>query len=318
MITKHAVNPQKCHRILRYYDRARDGMHDLLRALRDREGIEYILLPSYIGYSPTDGSGVYDPVAQVNGLRYRFYHVDMMLQIDMDSVQAALDAVKGRRFILLRMDYYGFTDKNAEALYALVHANGGYVLEDNAHSVPTFQTFFGNCADAAFYALHKFLPLPKGGMLALRHPAFQLLALTGGTVPNPQENPWEYDLAEIASLRRENFAALERECQRYTHHLIPMRTLAKDDVTVPYSFPVILKHEDRFALYNFLNEHGYGVTCLYYAIIEQIPTETFPESKYLSDHILNFSVHQDVDAAEYPRMLALIDEYYRRSECHDQ
>ena len=92
-----------------------------------------------------------------------------------------------------------------------------------------------------------------------------------------------------------------------------MRTLQSDETTTPYSFPVILKHDDRFSLYNFLNEHGYGVTCLYYAIIEQIPTSVYPESEYLSNHILNFSIHQDVDAREYPAMLALIDEYYNGS-----
>ena len=68
MITKHASNIEHCHHPVRYYERARNGMYDFLRALRQKNKLDYILLPSYIGYSPKDGSGVYDPVAQVQGL----------------------------------------------------------------------------------------------------------------------------------------------------------------------------------------------------------------------------------------------------------
>lgn len=313
MITKHASDLKHYHHPIRYYERARNGMYDFLQALRNKNGLKYILLPSYIGYSPKDGSGVYDPVAQVQGLKYEFYHVDLMLQIDMDSVRAALEQIKGNPFVLLRMDYYGFTDKNAESLYRLVHEYGGYVLEDNAHSIPNSRDLFGFWSDAVFYAMHKFLPLPKGGMLMLRHQDFQELDLTGSLMPEANSNLWEYDFAEIADIRRANFAFLEKCCKGYSHHFQPMRTLIGDETTAPYSFPVILKHDDRFALYNYLNEHGYGVTCLYYAIIEQIPTETYPESEYLSNHILNFSVHQDVDRSEYPAMLSLIEKYYNGS-----
>ena len=313
MITKHASNIEHCHHPVRYYERARNGMYDFLRALRQKNKLDYILLPSYIGYSPKDGSGVYDPVAQVQGLKYEFYHVDLMLQIDMASVRTALESIKGQSFVLLRMDYYGFTDSNAEALYQLVHEYGGYVLEDNAHSIPDSRDIFGFWSDAVFYAMHKFLPLPKGGMLMLRHHDVRGLELTGGLAPEVNSNLWEYDFSEIARIRRRNFESLEECCKQYAHHFTSMRTLQSDETTTPYSFPVILKHDDRFSLYNFLNEHGYGVTCLYYSIIEQIPTSVYPESEYLSNHILNFSIHQDVDAREYPAMLALIDEYYNGS-----
>lgn len=311
MITKHAEALRHCRGRIGYYHRARDGMYDLLRALREAGRLEYILLPSYIGYSPKEGSGVYDPVAQVDGLKYLFYHVDQMLHIDMESVRMALESVKGQPFLLLRMDYYGFTDQRAEELYRLVHEYGGYVLEDNAHSVPKFQDLFGFWSDAAFYATHKFLPLPAGGVLMVRDRELMGLELRGAGSPQADSNLWEYDFHRIAELRRKNFQRLEKCCKAYLHHFQPMRSLENDDFTIPYSFPVILKHDDRFELYNFLNSSGYGVTCLYYQIIEQIPTDVYPESKYLSDHILNFSVHQDVNSDEYPQMLEAVERYYR-------
>lgn len=314
MITKHAENLWNCRGRIGYYTRARDGMYDFLRALREARYLEYILLPSYIGYSPKDGSGVYDPVARVDGLKYRFYHVDQMLYIDMESVRMILESVKGHPFLLLRMDYYGFTDHSAKALYNLVHEYGGYVLEDNAHSVPSFQNLFGFYSDAVFYATHKILPLPEGGVLMIQNPELIKLKLRGSSSPQADSNLWEYNFSHIAELRRENFQQLEEYCKPYMDHFQPMRSLKNDDSTIPYSFPVVLKHDDRFALYNFLNDNGYGVTCLYYQIIEQIPTDVYPESKYLSDHILNFAVHQDVNFEEYPRMLEAVEHYYRNEE----
>lgn len=311
MITKHAEDLWNCRGRIGYYPRARDGMYDFLRALRKTGRLEYILLPSYIGYSPKDGSGVYDPVARVDGLKYRFYRVGQMLYIDMENVRAVLESVKGHPFLLLRMDYYGFTDPGAVELYNLVHEYGGYVLEDNAHSVPSFQDLFGFYSDAAFYATHKFLPLPAGGVLMVRNPKLMSLELNGASFPQADSNLWEYDFMRIAGLRRKNFQRLEEYCKPYMDHFQPMRSLENDSFTIPYSFPVILKHDDRFALYNFLNDNGYGVTCLYYQMIEQIPTGVYPESKYLSDHILNFAVHQDVNFEEYPQMLEAIERYYR-------
>lgn len=311
MITKHAEDLWNCRGRIGYYPRARDGMYDLLRALWENGQLEYILLPSYIGYSPKDGSGVYDPVARIDGLKYRFYHVDQMLYIDMESVRTVLELVKGHPFLLLRMDYYGFTDCEAEGLYNLVHEYDGYVLEDNAHSVPKFQDLFGFYSDAVFYATHKFLPLAAGGVLMVQNLELMKSELRGASFPQAGSNLWEYDFSRIAELRRKNFQRLEEYCKPYANHFQPMRSLENDNDTIPYSFPVILKHNDRFALYNFLNDNGYGVTCLYYQIIEQIPTDIYPESKYLSDHILNFAVHQDVNFEEYPRMLEAIERYYR-------
>ena len=45
-----------------------------------------------------------------------------------------------------------------------------------------------------------------------------------------------------------------------------------------------------------MNRAGYGVVSLYHTMIVQLnDEEQFPEANFISRHILNFPIHQDID-----------------------
>src|SRR5690606_16961304 len=50
---------------------------------------EEILLPSYIGWSQREGSGVFDPVVET-GASYRFYRMSPRLEIDVEDLKAKI------------------------------------------------------------------------------------------------------------------------------------------------------------------------------------------------------------------------------------
>jgi dTDP-4-amino-4,6-dideoxygalactose transaminase len=295
---KLATDIRRFRRPCFHFDSARSAFGAWLRAGRGSPRNE-VLLPAYIGCSPREGSGVFDPIAEL-GLPFRFYDLDAQLRIDLGSLEAALRM--GRAGVVVLIHYFGRVDPGARHAAALAREHGARILEDEAHSMLTDLVggACGRLGDACVFSLHKLLPVAGGGSLVFNDMHDPLLSSMEGL---PEEQlPWCFDLAAIARRRRSNHAALDELVPVLAGSIQPLGgPLLPDEV--PQSYPVLVPEGTRDALYERMNERGYGVVSLYHTLIDALSSEAFPVPAAIARRILNLPVHQDVDPEEYPPML---------------
>ncbi|MCE5268412.1 MAG: DegT/DnrJ/EryC1/StrS family aminotransferase, partial [Planctomycetaceae bacterium] len=200
IISKTAEDAAAFARPCRLFPTARSAMKALLAAMAFGPD-EQILLPAYVGWSPKEGSGVFDPIAEL-GLAYEFYRVDGQLHIDLNDLEGRLRA--GCVKALLLVHYFGYVDPSYAECVRLARRHGVVVIEDEAHALFTDWVggACGRLGDACVYSLHKMLPMP-GGMLTVSAQHADLLErIPAGA--NDAPSPWSYDFCEIARRRRQN------------------------------------------------------------------------------------------------------------------
>jgi dTDP-4-amino-4,6-dideoxygalactose transaminase len=290
LIDKTASDAGAFARPYRMFANARSAMKALLAALDFRRG-ERVLLPAYVGWSAKEGSGVFDPIAELN-LPFEFYRVDGKLHIDLGDLEKRLRAGGVKAVALIH--YFGYVDPQYGECVRLAHDHGAWAIEDEAHAL--FSDWVGGVCgrlgDACTYSLHKMLPI-RGGMLTLRPQHADVLKRVAG-VADDIPSPWTYDLCEIARRRRHN----ARHLANLLAPLADEVTLLRESPTageVPQTLPVLVRRVSRDKLYFALNEAGFGAVSLYHTLIPQIAGETFPDSHRLARVILNLPIHQDVE-----------------------
>ena len=308
-VSKIQSNPSlfKCRDL--YYEAARYAMEDFIAtAARSVFGGTCALLaPAYIGVSPKEGSGIYDPLKRLSdkgSIDLRFYKMTERLHIDVADVASQIASVEGA-FILLKVNYFGFEDPSSEELYGMVQRAGGLLLEDNAHAFFTYVFRDSDYFDACFFSLHKQFPFPDGGMLRLKDPGLQQLAYTPTRTPADYDL-WNYDFKAIAKTMRGNFLAAQNEALRDQTFWVSLRALDENDTyPVPQTYPLLLKGCDRYRVYEIMNDRGFGVTSLYHTMIPPIAgDDSYAASQRIAQHVLNIPVHQDVDSSVYPALFA--------------
>jgi dTDP-4-amino-4,6-dideoxygalactose transaminase len=262
-----------------------------------------VLLPSYIGWSSREGSGVFDPIEEL-GVQYSFYQISQRLQVDVDDVKAKIQARRPRLLVLIH--YFGFPDSNADALCRFARDNNVLVLEDEAHAMLSDQVggICGRSGDAAIYSMHKLLPFARGGRLVLNRKSHEEgMEMMGRPMgDDPEQSFQDYDLYRIALRRRENACFLLQLLGDSYPCLEPLYSSLPDGV-VPQSLPVLINKGSRDDLYFQMNAVGYGVVSLYHTLIDQIRSDEFPEAHYLSRHIMNLPVHQDTDKQDLANLM---------------
>jgi dTDP-4-amino-4,6-dideoxygalactose transaminase len=268
---------------------------------------ERVLLPAYIGWSQREGSGVFDPVAEL-GLSHAFYRMTPELTIDLDHLRRMLAG--GAVRVLVIIHYFGYVDDGLPEAVALAREHGALVLEDSAHAL--FTDLVGGAAgrlgDASLFSLHKMLPLQRGGMLLYNGeatPGCDAATAGGEAVPLP----WEFDLRTIAERRTVNADLLDSLLACHEDLVTPLRR-NRQSGEIPQTYPVLIRRGSRDALYQTMNDAGYGVVSLYHTLIDRITPEQFPESHRLARTVLNLPLHQDVEpdglAAMVDRLVAEI------------
>jgi dTDP-4-amino-4,6-dideoxygalactose transaminase len=306
-IAKTATNPEACARPYRLFVNARSAFKSLLAAL-DFEPEARVLLPAYVGWSSREGSGVFDPIAELN-LPHDFYRIDGQLHIDLGDLERRLQT--GNVKVVVLIHYFGYVDPQYQAAVDMARRHGAWVIEDEAHALLSDWVggVCGRLGDACIYSLHKMLPM-AGGMLAVpsRHAGLLARVESGGDIPSP----WAYDFAAMAQRRRDN--------ARYLAHLL---TPLADDVTLlrpslaageaPQTLPVLIRRVSRDGLYFALNEAGFGAVSLYHTLIPQISRDAFPDSHQLARTILNLPVHQDVQTDQLD---ALVEKLWEMMKGH--
>lgn len=298
-IEKTARERERYRTGLLFYPSARAALRAVLHEQKAR-GELTLLLPDYIGYSPNEGSGIYDPVV-AEGVRHVFYRLDGRLRIDVEAFRRTLEGAAGRAVVLF-VHYFGYPDENLASLAALCRERGATVIEDAAHALYT-DFVDGRCGrfgDYTLYSLHKMLPLTDGGMLRINGPAGALR----GESEYGQYAPFEYDFAAIAARRKANARLWTELLAPCAPEITPLRT--PDPRVTPQTYPVVLRSFDRNELYFRLNDLGFGAVSLYHTLIEPLCGEGIRETLSLSRRIINLPVHQDADEAQIREMAAAL------------
>jgi dTDP-4-amino-4,6-dideoxygalactose transaminase len=262
-----------------------------------------VLLPAFVGWSPREGSGVFDPVRTL-GVRHAFYAVDERLDLDLADL-ARLLAV-GDVAVVVLIHYFGRPDPQTTAAAALARAHGATVLEDEAHALYTdlVAGAAGRVGDACVLSLHKMLPVDGGGALVLNAGAdARLAAFTATGDHSALRVVWEHDLAAIAAQRRENAAALAVALAPLAGVVEPLWSTLPAG-TVLQTFPVRIHGISRDDLYHAMNAAGYGVVSLYHTLVAELSAEAFPASHRLARTIMNLPVHQDATPAQLQALVA--------------
>lgn len=298
MITKSAENQPNYARVMVPFQSARVAFGAILRAVMSSRG--RVLLPAYIGWSPREGSGVFDPVHALR-LNYSFYALDERLHIDLRSLQSEME--RGGVSLLVLIHYFGFVDPSYKDVVKLARAHGIFVLEDEAHAMlsDVVGGICGRLGDASIFSFHKMLPVASGGAAVVNNAesplAKKLIADDSYTVPMSN-----YDLLRIAERRCANALALHRMLHDSVKDVVPLWSAA-DPRTVPQSYPVLIQRGSRDRIYHEMNAAGYGVVSLYHTLVSQITSESFPATTKISQNILNLPVHQDVPESELEPMV---------------
>lgn len=302
MIGKIQSNKLNYRINMNYYQRARDAMFDAVQQLFE-DGYQDIFIPGYIGWSPREGSGIFDPINRIEGLSRHYYRMTKDLTIDIDALRNSLS----KKSILLIVNYFGFRDREVKTAIQVAKEKECVVIEDNAHGFFTFFCHGSVGADITFFSLHKMFPFENGGSLLLLND--QLNVQPKRRLEEPIElTPFLYDINGIASRRKNNYSLLMDLMEGNENYFVPLKSI--DDITlnVPQTFPIIIRRGNRDKIYEYMNERGYGVVSLYHTMIEELRNDEHSEACWLSRHIMNLPVHQDCDGTEYAAMIDTLKE----------
>ena len=288
MIAKKAENSSNYARRIIPFQSARKAFGAILSALEISRG--KVLLPAYIGWSPREGSGVFDPIASLH-LDYSFYALDERLRIDIDSLRTELQS--GCIRVLVIIHYFGYVDPCYEEAVKIAREHDVFVLEDEAHAMlsDVVGGICGCLGDACIYSFHKILPVESGGAAIVNDPESALVqtlvADLGCALPL-----CDFDLPRIADKRRANSLVLDKLVRELAPGIEPLFG-APGSREFPQSYPVMIRNGSRDRLYHEMNAAGFGVVSLYHTLISEISSDCFPATAKVSCHILNLPVHQD-------------------------
>lgn len=310
IINKTSVEKDKFKINEYYYDSAREGMFDLLDNMSNNKLIETLFIPGYVGWSPKEGSGIFDPINRLKNISVVYYKVDEKLNINLDDLNTKIKRFGNKKFAVLVINYFGFIDFNIDRIYSKIRENNGWIIEDNAHGF--FTNLFTNhtCADATFFSLHKMFPFNKGGSLKIISDKFKNFKLKGKSLNESNENPWQYDIKKIAFIRKSNYERLDElvKLEKYNSLFEPLKNRLNEGI-IPQTYPIRVKVGNRDKIYELMNHSGYGVVSLYHTLIEPLRNIEHNDAYNLSKQILNLPVHQDVDSSEYENMVELLSKF---------
>jgi dTDP-4-amino-4,6-dideoxygalactose transaminase len=295
VITKRAENSSNYARRIIPFQAARVAFGAILSALGISRG--KVLLPAYIGWSPREGSGVFDPIASLH-LDYSFYALDERLRIDIDSLRTEIHS--GCIRVLVIIHYFGYVDPSYMEAVKIARERDVFVLEDEAHAMlsDVVGGICGRLGDACICSFHKILPVESGGAAIVNDPESPL-AQTLAASRDCALPLCDFDLTRIADKRRTNSLVLDKLVRELAPEVEPLFG-APGCREFPQTYPVMIRNGSRDRLYHEMNAAGFGVVSLYHTLISQISSDRFPAAAKISRHILNLPVHQDAseDALE--------------------
>lgn len=290
MITKESVNKEHFVKKCYFAKSARETFSFILQTLFVNTN-QKILMPSYIGETKTEGSGVFDPVRN-NHIGFDFYRLNKDLSVDLEYLDILLMSNEYKALLIIH--YFGFIQNDMNIIRQKCDQYNVILIEDCAHTFFSKQKDIqvGEWGDFSIFSIHKILPTLDGGFFRIKGALcinwdIEAQAITKSTFD--QFVRAEYD--KINELKRNNYI-------HYLEHLKsrgliePLYSTLPDGV-IPLNFPIVVKDGLREKLYFKLIDRGIITCSLYYNLIHEILLDKFPDSYLLSGKILNLPVHQD-------------------------
>lgn len=294
MITKKALNQDQYKREWVYTDSARDAWSEIIEKYKITNPKGKIFLPSYIGWSSNEGSGIFDSVVK-SGLEYDFYGLGLYLDVNIEDLKQKVS--QDKESLVLLVHYFGFMDSKYNEITDWLTENNIFFVEDCAHAWLT-DLIGGVCGRKgafSFYSLHKLLPVATGGIMVNNTPEGNLKS---------EVNPFfelNYDLFSIYNIRRSNYNYLVGLLKDVKGIDVIYKEL--EEGVCPQTLPVIVEDFDRTTLYHKMNEKGFGMVSLYHTMINQLDDSPFEAATTLAKKIINFPVHQDVSKQDIDEMV---------------
>lgn len=291
MITKSAQDTQKFTKQLTFTRSARSAWKLIITSVERARGHVNILLPSYIGFTEREGSGIFDPVEETKAT-FVFYPLNENLSIDLGLFRKMAETKTFN--IALVVHYFGFCRNDMDKIKKICQDNNIILVEDCAHAFQMGLTTerLGINGDFSIYSVHKHLATDSGGVLRGVSDSVRLLPLPeeDAITPKVALQLLNTDLEGIAAIRRKNFETY-KELLPSVEGIDIMYDLRNGDI--PQTFPIRVKNGKREQLYFYLMEKGIPTTALYYRLIDNLDTENYPLMHEISGEILNLPVHQD-------------------------
>lgn len=281
-----ALNAKK--RAYRSYYKARNAWQEIISAFTKNHPDAVVILPAYIGFSVKEGSGIFDPVSNLDA-PYKFYGLNKLLRIDFEDFKKVV--LTENNPIVLLAHYFGFPDDNFKTIVNWLDENNIYYVEDSAHAMLT-DVIGGACGrNGAYniYSLHKMLPYEVGGMLVDNHINSLPIADTENYLDIAEV--FTYDLKTIYDIRRENYQFLIEQLKDVKGITLLYPKL--EDGVCPQSLPMLIDSVDRNTVYFEMNKLGFGLVSLYHTMIDELKNTPYESTNYAADNITNFPVHQD-------------------------
>lgn len=299
MITKSANIKNNFLRKFNYTKSAREAWGVIIEKYKVENSSGTILLPSYIGWSAHEGSGIFDSVYN-SGLNYEFYNLNGNLRIDFFDLQSKSKKYNG--CLVLLVHYFGFIDNNYNLITNWLDNNNIFYVEDCAHAwlSDLIGGVCGRRGKFSFYSLHKLLPMRDGGLIVQNRPN----EVTINT--NPFLDLY-YDLYSIHRIRRQNYIYLLKLLENVSGIEIIYPELPEG--ICPQTLPIILINFDRDELYFKMNEAGFGLVSLYHTMIKELKDYNSEASLILSRKIINLPIHQDVTFVMLDNLVEEIKKY---------
>lgn len=286
-ITKIAENKSIAYRTWSYTNSAREAWSEIIEDFSRQHPNGKILLPSYIGWSANEGSGIFDSVKN-SEVGYEFYSLDEKLSIKLDDFKRKVE--ENKDCLVLLVHYFGFIDEKYDEIVDWLNKKNIFYVEDCAHAWLT-DLIGGRCGrngKYSFYSLHKILPVKNGGVRVNNN----VETIDTDKAINPFLS-FNYDLLTIYNKRRENYKYLVNLLQEVSGLQIIYKNLSEG--ICPQTLPVILEGFDRNDLYYKMNDLGFGMVSLYHTMIPELQSYDSEASAITSKNIINFPVHQDIE-----------------------
>lgn len=301
MISKGSNNIDNYSREVHFTNSAREAWSLILKSLNPNNKV---LLPSYIGVTDREGSGIYDPIIN-NKVDHDFYLLNEDLTISLNEIERCL--IKDDYSMILLVHYFGFKIQNITAISRLCKQHNVLIVEDCAHLYNYNMLNYsdvGTYGDFAFYSLHKFFPFQDGGMLIqnnleIKPPNFSNIKLTSKLY----SQFIKYDAKAIADKRIENFKIVDKLTKNIAG-LKSLREIKQGDI--PHNYPIIVKNDLREKLYFWLLDRKIPLIALYYRLINPLQNKTYLTMKGISDNILNLPIHQDMNVEDIEYVIDLL------------
>ncbi|WP_221074009.1 DegT/DnrJ/EryC1/StrS family aminotransferase [Agarivorans aestuarii] len=291
MVSKVLTNPQQCIRASSSIcptDSARSAWLLILQSLGIADG--KVLLPSYIGITDREGSGIFDPIQSLN-LDFEFYSLSERLAADLSSIENIIKS--GEIDVLLLVHYFGIEQSDTKKISNLCKQYDVTLVEDCAHvaCLNVEGSSLGSYGDYAFYSLHKAIAVQSGGLLRANHDCVlphvpKSLACDDSVISELLSS----DLTKYSEIRKRNY-------QYYSSILKDvsgLRVMYPHIDDTPHSFPLFIDNGLREKLYFSLFDIDIPTIALYYRLIDEIERDKFPQSYCISNSILNLPLHQDI------------------------